>query len=294
MSIQDLPDELLLRIFKPFTVIQKYDDPFINADIPNAQTSENTKSLARFSKVCVKWHNIIEPILYSTFTKPNNSFTRNLAWNSFERPRDYTYVSKPNRSLRLFLRTIIERPHLAQSITRLCLGSWDETIYSEQYHHPYLEIVASEPDPDLRQAYQEALGRLEELTDSLTRRRARISSTRGYSGSKSCILGGDEGSELALLLLLAPNLDTLHLAQMPIMEDWMFVRLPGILPAVSHVKKIRLGSVGKVLDFAEDRLRWLMTLPSLQALTVFNCWVYGTRCSVPRPSQLTSLEFRSC
>ncbi|KAG9757008.1 hypothetical protein KCU73_g4625, partial [Aureobasidium melanogenum] len=293
MSIQDLPDELLLHIFKPFDNIQRYDDSFVSsnfvsANIPSAKTSENIKSLASFSKVCVRWHRVIEPILYSTFTKPNNTGVK--VHRQVYKPG---YQAEPNKTLRLFLRTIIEQPRLAKNITKLLLGSWIETARQQVSQNPSVKIAPSAPDPSIRQTYVKALERLGRFTGSSARSRY-IRSDNLWSGSNSCILGGDEGSELALLLLLAPNLRVLRLTQMPIFEEWMLPGVDGMTQTLSHLHKIELGTVYDSLEVYDHRLRMLMNLPSLETLTVINCHVLGCAHFGHPPSALTSLAFRYC
>lgn len=174
MSLQDFPDELLLLIFKPFADFQDHDEPSECTNTPSEEAKSNLKSLASFSKVCVKWHEIVEPILYSTFRKPASTTTEGptpfppqndharvapvTVWrvgqnNQAHVARDsilppgqpmfppgqpifpagqsvflpsqngHVRVAQPDQTLRLFLRTIIEQPHLAGSIKKLVLGS---------------------------------------------------------------------------------------------------------------------------------------------------------------------------
>lgn len=51
MSIQDLPDELLLLIFQTFANSQEHDDPFEAINTPSEEANLNTRSLASLSKV---------------------------------------------------------------------------------------------------------------------------------------------------------------------------------------------------------------------------------------------------
>jgi len=313
MSIQDLPDELLLHIFKPFADIQKHDDPSECTETASEEVKSNLKSLASFSKVCVKWHKVVEPILYSTFRKPASTTTEGFIfppilsnnprqtlarlWTpirndnhlttqrpSFLRNRDgHTRVAWPNLTLRLFLRTIIEQPHLAVSIKKIVLGSWLESVNLRHEPGRYM-IEPSQPEPSLRQTYFKALRRLVAL-------RCSRSSTVIFLWREfvSQVLDGYEGSELVLLLQSTPNLTTLHLAQIPVIEEWMGIGENGL---ARHVSTIRLGSNDRRQEVRIFRLRTLMTLPSLRRLTFVNCSVQGY-CVCPRP-KLTHLGFQRC
>jgi hypothetical protein len=257
MSIQDLPDELLILIFRPFAKIQEHDDPFESINVPSEDTTSNIRALASCSKVCVKWHTIVEPILYSTFTKPG--ITR-LEDSTFLPDQDgEVSVVPPNRSLRLILRTIIERPHLAEDIKKLVLGSWIDCVSMHDGLWP-LHFRVREPDPDIRQTYRKALGRL-----ARHRGRNSLMGLLYWADFVDNALDGYEESELILLLLSAPNLRTLHLAQMPATQDWMIVGAGGL---GSHLNEIRLGSVDRPQDVELLRLGMLITLPSLKALTL--------------------------
>jgi hypothetical protein len=283
MSIQDLPDELLLIIFQPFAEIQEHDDPFESINVPSEETTSNIKSLASCSRVCVKWHSIVEPILYSTLTKADNTTLEGLTFLPDQ--NEYGSVVPPNRSLRLFLRTIIEQPHLAEDIKKLVLGSWIDCVNMHDGQWP-LRIRVREPDLDVRQAYRKALGRL-------VRHRSR-NSLMGllyWSDFVDNALDGYEESELILLLLSVPNLRTLHLAQMPVTQDWMIVGAGGL---GIHLHEIRLGSVDRPQDVELLRLGMLITLPSLKALTLVNCSVIGHfDLSCPRGG-LTHLSILRC
>lgn len=313
MSIQDLPDELLLHIFKPFADIHECNDPSGRTDTLSRKVKSNLKTLASLSKVCIKWHRIVEPILYSTFRKPATTTTAgfvfrpmqsdhpsgNLArlWTpgpndyylTISRPgsvpsqNDHTRVALPNQTLRLFMRTILEQPHLAVSIKRLVLGSWLESVNLRHEPRQYM-IEPSQPDRSLQQTYFRVLQRLIALRCSP--RSTAISLWREFV---SQVLEGYEGSELILLLQSTPNLVTLHLAQIPVIEEWMGIGENGL---ARHVSTICLGSTDGMLDVRLFRLRTLMILPSLRSLTFINCSVHGYL-FCPRP-KLTHLSFQRC
>jgi hypothetical protein len=277
MSIQDLPDELLLLIFQSFADSQEGDDPFESINIPSEKTKSNTSSLASLSKVCIKWHYLAEPILYSNLTKPSNiSLERDILPGQ----NMYTHVP-PKQSLKLFLRTIIEQPHLAKSIKKLVLGSWVDSVNLIDGVQPCM-IGVREPEADIWQTYLIALERLVG--------RGPMYFT-GWLDFINNVLNGSKNSELILLLLSIPNLRTLQLAQMPVIEDWILIGAGGL---ANHLSNIQLGSVGKLQSVQLFRLRMLMTLPNLTALTLVNCSVQeysGVSC--PR-ARLTNLSILHC
>jgi hypothetical protein len=317
MSLQDFPDELLLLIFKPFADYQDHDDPSECTNTPSEEAKLNLKSLASVSKVCVKWHNIVEPIFYSTFRKPastrpegpiflprQNDQARvapvtvwrhqnnhaHIALGSIFPPGQpifppsqsifppvqpifpagqfiflqgqdgYIRVAQPNQTLKLFLQTIIERPHLAESIKKLVLGSWEDRVRSDPESRQH-QIKASQPEPSLSHTYRKALRRLTLLE--------RSSSVKVFIAG---VLSGFEGSELILLLQLTPNLVKLHVAQIPLIGEWVFNGEHGL---ASHISTIRLGSLDRMHAIQLSRLSVLMKLPSLRNLTFINCTIRG-------------------
>lgn len=283
MSIQDLPDELLLLVFKPFADIQRYDDPSECTDTPSDEAKSNLKTLASLSMVCVKWHAMVEPILYSTLRKPGTTYLERpiaLPRQNDNAPApspdqdDHVRVAQPNQTLKLFLRTIIERPHLARDTKRIVLGSWSRsTSYNDSLFQDAVE--ASKPEPSLRRNYAKALQRL-------AVRSRNTADFFSWLGFVSHVLDGYEGSELILLLQLTPNLTTLHLAQIPYIQKWMVTGEHGL---ASRVTTIRLGSADKLHEVNLFRLRVLVALPNLRTLTFVNCSVLGLpRCP---PSNLT-------
>jgi hypothetical protein len=290
MSIQDLPDELLLLIFQPFAEIREHDDPFESINVPSEETTSNIKSLASCSKVCVKWHTIVEPILYSTLTSPSTlpgyGNASPQATTFLPDQIEYVCASPPNKPVRLFLRTIVNQPHLAQNIKKLVLGSWVDSVRIVR-NGPWSHFVrVGAPDPEKRQTYRKAVERL-------ARHRSRNSPTDllcwlDFVGNA---IDRYEESELVLLLLSVPNLRTLYAARMPITEDWMLVGACGL---AVHLNEIRLGSVDQPQHIDLLRLGILMTLPNLVSLTLVNCSVLAhSDLSCPR-GRLTHLGLLRC
>jgi len=196
---------------------------------------------------------------------------------------DHICVAQPNQTLKLFLRTIIERPHLARNTKRVVLGSWSRsTSYNDSLYQDAVE--ASKPGPNLRSTYFKALRKL-----AVLRRSRNGADFFSWLDFVSHVLDGYEGSELILLLQLTPNLTTLHLAQIPYIRKWMVTGEYGL---ASRVNTIRLGSADKMHEVMLFRLRVLLTLPNLRTLTFVNCSVWGlSRCP---PSNLTCLSFQRC
>jgi hypothetical protein len=290
MSIQDLPDELLLLIFQPFAEIREHDDPFESINVPSEETTSNIKSLASCSKVCVKWHTIVEPILYSTLTSPSTlpgyGNASPQATTFLPDQIEYVCASPPNKPVRLFLRTIVNQPHLAQNIKKLVLGSWVDSVRIVRNAPWPLSVRVRAPDPEKRQTYRKALGRL-------ARHRSRNSPTDllCWLDFVRNAIDRYEESELVLLLLSVPNLRTLYIARMPSTEDWMLVGACGL---AVHLNEIRLGSVDQPQHIDLLRLGILMTLPNLVSLTLVNCSVLEhSDLSCPR-GRLTHLGLLRC
>ena len=299
--MQDLPDELLPLIFKSFAEIQDRDDPSGRPNTPSEEVKANVKTLASVSKVCVKWHELVQPILYSTFRKPAIKHPSVIRSDQIERFRgnpvapsqnmnyvlspllrgqnEHTVGDRPNQTLRLLLRTIIEQPHLADHIKKLVLGSWVDVL-SFRYGYPHRVV---KPEPSLRQTYREALARL------ATIRRSPWLDYHVWPTFVNYVLDGYEGSELALLMYITPNLTTLHMAQVPVIEEWMVLGEHGL---ASRVSTIHLGAVDRMEHVQLIHLRTLMMLPHLRHLTFVNCSVDGY--SQLPPSRLTHLSIQRC
>lgn len=303
--MQDLPDELLLHIFKPFADIQVHDDPCGRPNTPSEEVKANFKTLASLSKVCVKWHGLVEPILYSTFREPAVGHDlvslseqidhfrgipvslgvpgQNVDYFPPPLLRDQNDTLRgapPNQTLRLFLRTIIEQPHLAGYIKKLVLGSRPDVIsFRDGSAHRAIKA-----EPSLRKTYREALARLATL-----RRTYGSVESSVWRAFVRYVLDGYEGSELLLLLCITPSLTTLHLAQAPVIEEWMVLGNHGL---ASHVSTIHLGSVDRMEVIQLIRLRAIMMLPHLRHLTFVNCVVGGCP-QLPLP-RLTHLSIQRC
>jgi hypothetical protein len=247
----------------------------------------NTRSLASFSKVCVKWHYIVEPVLYPRPMKPANTLKYTIL---LPRQSEYARVCPPKYSLRLFLRTVIEHPHLAKNIKKLVLGPWTDSmsLYSGLRPHlrPRDDVETRRPELALRQTYINVLERLGGLRSSRDPR-----DLVRWLEFIDHVLDGRDGSELILLILSTPNLQTLYLAQIPVIGDWMVVGAGGL---ASHLEIIRLGSVDKLQVLYLYHLRVLMSLPKLRALTLVNCSALG-HADIPRPrADLTCLSILHC
>jgi len=105
---------------------------------------------------------------------------------------DHICVAQPNQTLKLFLRTIIERPHLARNTKRVVLGSWSRsTSYNDSLYQDAVE--ASKPGPNLRSTYFKALRKL-----AVLRRSRNGADFFSWLDFVSHVLDGYEGSELIL------------------------------------------------------------------------------------------------
>lgn len=206
------------------------------------------------------------------------------------RQNEYARVCPPKHSLRLFLRTIIEYPHLAKNIKKLVLGSWTDSMSLYKGLRPHLrpidDVETRRPELALRQTYIDVLERLGGPRSSRDPR-----DIIRWLEFIDHVLDGRDGSELILLILSIPNLQTLYLAQMPVFGYLMVVGAGGL---ANHLEVIRLGSVDKLQLLYLYHLSVLMSLPKLRALILVNCSALGHD-YLPRPrANLTCLSILHC
>lgn len=120
VGIFDLPKALMERIVGEFRICKH---PSTNAALQPGPfekplpTDHRLKAqpLSRISQVCREWRKLSQPLLYATYVK-----SENLAYPENEKVQ-------LSRSLRLFLRTLMERPDLAKHVNHLILGPWESS-----------------------------------------------------------------------------------------------------------------------------------------------------------------------
>jgi len=175
----DLPTEILLDIFECFTFSSSGYVDFEGSHVGHIATSK-LQTLRSICLVSKRFKDLAEPLLYQTYVKPNTVRYKRPPY-AFER-HDWTPRAKlfPKRSLQLFLCRISERPDLARCVRSISLGLWNPQ-------------PATSIDPAMSSFYaghdlvrNPTLGSLQERW-------------------KNSLLAGSEDAEIALLLMLTPN-----------------------------------------------------------------------------------------
>ncbi|KAI5273027.1 hypothetical protein E4T47_03799 [Aureobasidium subglaciale] len=280
MLIRDLPEELLLQIFEPLAELRQDDNLFRRTNVTIGNASTNVKSLASISGVCIKWHAIVEPFLYSTYMRPHCVSIRDVEFSRGLNRMILPELAMPNQSLRMFLHTIIERPQLAEHIKRLalnpCVTSMHRQYESQSRWMPPHSIVVQAPTPAL------------------------------LRHSEYRLFDGDEDLEIFFLLKLAPNASHLYLAQVPLSEKWFSIaRSNPQMPFARQIKYVSLGNPEISLTTCVTRVRLLMSPPSLEKIELHKCHVsnpysvllrkdINPQHELQRPSTLTQTKFVDC
>ncbi|KEQ98501.1 hypothetical protein AUEXF2481DRAFT_491141 [Aureobasidium subglaciale EXF-2481] len=284
------PEELLLQIFEPLAELRQDDNPFRRTNVPIGNASTNIKSLASISGVCIRWHAIVEPLLYSTYMRPHCVCKRDVEFSLGLNRMILPELAMPNQSLRTVLRTIIRRPQLAEHIKRIalnpCVTSVHRQYESQSMWMPPPSIVVGTPTPALLRQYSTIKQKL--------------------ASSEYRLFDGDGDLEIVFLLNLSPNASHLYLAQVPLVEKWFSIaRSNPQMPFARQIKYVSLSNPDISLTTCMTRLRLLMSLPSLRKIELHKCHVSNPD-SVPprrglnpqhelqRPSTLTQIKFVDC
>ncbi|KAI5201316.1 hypothetical protein E4T39_05282 [Aureobasidium subglaciale] len=221
MSIRDLPEELLLQIFWP-----RHEKTKIQSDVqtPCSVTQAHISSLS----VCIRWHVIVKPLICSTYMRPYSVSIRDVEFRLSLDRVILLQLARPNRSLRSFLHTIIERPQLAEHIKRLALDPCVTSIHRHESRmwSPAQPILVNTSTPAQLKQYAKILQKL--------------------ASSRYHLFSVDEGAEIFFLLSLAPNAGDLYLAQVPLVEKWFsFARSSPRMPSDRHVLFRYFGSMSR-------------------------------------------------
>jgi hypothetical protein len=137
--MENLPDEISLEIARWYPAVTKFQDP---ADVLE-EYNLTKKTLASLCLVSRAWRNIAQPLLYRTFVKSEETDPSDdhLEYDEAEIeamearginrhtiPKEdfkYTDYRKPV-PLEMFIRTMIERPDLAEQVECLSISNyWD-------------------------------------------------------------------------------------------------------------------------------------------------------------------------
>lgn len=198
--------------------------------------------------------------MYSTFIKPDNDY----------RPGRRSGIwQQPNIALQQYLRTLIERPDLAQKVKRLIIGSWTQPLTLAEAesdppywltawatHRPRISIAQDASSFDIFQAV------LEKICRSNDGGRAARFSHR--------LLSESEDAEVGLLLLLTPNIEELYSRQYvdhmdcfwPI-HDYDLENSFKCTKPLSRLKEVTL-RLSRATVYYSYYLGWIERMPTLE------------------------------
>ncbi|KAF1350871.1 hypothetical protein BDV97DRAFT_350573 [Delphinella strobiligena] len=189
-----LPDELLLQIFSRLATWES--SPFEDFGLYEKIDEEGLKTLAILCQSSKRFRYIAEPILYGAFVKPENLLKRKKPNTLFQ-----PVIHEPCCILRKYLRTLIERPDLANQVKWVQLQAWESTetlkgedMWPQEASH---EATPLPPSAQMAHSFYEAASKL--LPEGASRTEWLIALCRG-----------DEDAEVALLLALLPNVERLQ------------------------------------------------------------------------------------
>lgn len=208
-----LPDEILLEIAKHYPRITKFQDP--DHVLEEYNIVRNT--LASLCLVSKAWRGIAQPLLYRTYIKIEKTDMR-IDHDEYNEAKieameaqgidiakipedefEYTGYRKPI-PLEMFIRTMIERPDLAEQVECLSISNyWDENE-----RRPYAR-------DDVNKALGEAMYNASlKVPPQKTSWEWRYPSELQEDWRKE-LREGDEVAEVALLMFLLPNVRFLDL-----------------------------------------------------------------------------------
>ena len=173
-ALLNMPVELIGQVLSYF--------PLWDYNENESNTSPHAPSLTTLSHICLACkalRALAEPVLYSTFVKPESKSRRGRG-------------KVESQTLRKFLRTLLERPELRIHLKTLVLGHWDW-----QQTHPSPDNPPSAPPPS---AFRKLVLCLAEQVSLGARQQAWMQHVRA----------GYEDAEIALLLIMVPAVK--HLA----------------------------------------------------------------------------------
>ncbi|GAB7340847.1 hypothetical protein MBLNU457_7208t1 [Dothideomycetes sp. NU457] len=202
MLLTDLPEELLHLIITQCICEVPEDYAASFAGLYN----DNLKILNRLCLTSRRLESTARGLLYHTFVKPENLHSTRRRWYGIGQISD-------NVVLRRFLRTLIQRPDLRKHVKRLVLLRWKDHLTR---HHQVSSRLSAQDERDFKQILSQALEQYH-LKDGVDRawKNALLAdhwTPPTLDGAQSkrypnyC-----EDAEVALLLLLVPNIDTLEI-----------------------------------------------------------------------------------
>ena len=189
------PDELLLYTFS--YLINWNKNAREGDGVFGGLEERGQSTLAALCATCKRFRLIAEPMLYSIFIKPENVYDR-LAPNSVLQSTRH----EPNGVLRLYLRTLLDRPDLAAQVQTVQLRAWEiEERLDDDLFWAGVTVAPGEPVPpslELARKFYQAATRL-------------VSDLDSRLDWLICLCRGDEDAEIALLLALLPNVERLQI-----------------------------------------------------------------------------------
>ena len=170
--LSNIPTEILLHILSNLKAVRHPDIAFHDKSFAE-ESIKNSSTLAKLCLTCRSIRNVVQPVLYQSYYKPR-ILPAHVACKS----------TSLNHRLRLFLRTLVERPDLARDVRTMTIEGWETRAYCSS--RPETEC----PGEELSQVLQAAAIRI----DLGTYQDKWIEDLRR----------GTEDADMALLLLLAP------------------------------------------------------------------------------------------
>lgn len=285
----ELPNELLLNIFEHFVI--KSSSEIGNNFQKGSLSSQKIKNLAAICRTCKRFNELTIPLLYQTFAKPKTLGP----WHD---RNDLVDTMKLPANLRLFLRTMSERPDLAKLVKIVSLGPWE--LQNACHRH----ICTSQPlDADLKTWYSQAASK---FVLSGSRQKQWVAD----------LSSGQEDAEVALLLCLLENVQHLSIRLAACSkkhtgekEDFLYWSIleaafpdnctEGIhsFASLKSISIISFAAMGEVdhEKFPHPHLSQVWSIPSLEECKLFgdlNFWT-GSE-NYPTDGRIRSMQLDSC
>lgn len=254
--LPELPDEILLGIFRHFAISDEVDVD-LNHYTHKSTTWRKIKTLAKLCLVCKTFQVLATPLLYQTFPKPNTIY---------QRYRHFPPEPRPCPHLRLFLRTVMERPSLGLLVKNLFIGPFEmkTDARAQNHNHPY---PCTE---ELRQQSRQTASRF-------------LMPNHSNWTKDLCDEVSLEDAEIALLLCLVDNISELSLTFAMSYHDLVDSSYSlGFLEAFNPSVTARLPSYGHLRTLS-------LTLPRLSEAKTTAAFNFPRISDVCRISTLESL-----
>ena len=262
--LERLPNEILHLVLESLATSPRVLHVDENKYYENHRN--NWKTLAKLCRVSRRVRDVVEPLLYRNYSKPDST------WNVDEHYR-----------FRKFLTIVLGRPELLQHVRSLYIGSWRHEGYNR------LGFESDEYDDDDSDDDYEKLDA--GFPGGLLTLYSKYTDTSTLSDEwRHALMTGDEAAEITLLMSLTPNLEHIEfcMPDLSLVEDtapqyfWPsllirssewdpprhFSRLKSV---VVHRQDSRsLGNAGDVFGFEIGSFLSFIGLPSLKVLWVMD------------------------